>query len=158
MEEFRCIKGYANYQVSNLGIVRSLKFNKEKILKQGVNRHGYKVVVFSENNNQKMFSVHQLVAIAFLNHNPCGFKLVVNHINFNKTDNRVENLEVVTTRENANKKHIKSSSKYVGVSWAKRYNKWRSYINIGSKQIHLGYFDCELAAVVAYNNKLKTIK
>ena len=61
-------------------------------------------------------------------------KLVVNHINNNKLDNRLENIEIVTSRENSNLKHIKSSSKYVGVSWCKKRNgKWHSSITFKKK-------------------------
>ena len=48
--------------------------------------------------------VHQLIAMTFRNHIPDGHKLVVNHINFNRLDNRSINLEVITQRENLIKK------------------------------------------------------
>ena len=47
--------------------------------------------------------VHQMVAESFLNHIPCGYKLVVNHIDFNRTNNAVQNLELVSARENSNR-------------------------------------------------------
>ena len=157
-------EGY--YQVSNLGRVKSLsrlRFNnggkftsKEKILKAGTT-DGYFCVALSKNAKQKTFRVHQLMAMAFLNHTPCGLNLVVNHINFDRKDNRIENLELVTARENANKKHIKSSSKYTGVCWDKSRSKWVSHITIDNKQKFLGYFNCELSASKAYQNKLKEI-
>ena len=157
-EEYRDIEGYQEYKVSNLGNVKSLKFGKERILKGGVDTGGYRnVSIFSNNGEQKALRIHKLVAIAFLGHKPCGYTLVINHINFNKKDNRVENLEVVTQRENANKKHVKTSSKYTGVCWGKREGKWIARIWHNDKQNHLGYFECELAASKAYNDKLKTI-
>ena len=83
--------------------------------------------------------------------------LVVDHINNNSLDNRVENLQVITQRQNATKDRTNKTSKYAGVSWHKALNKWRSYIKINYKQIHLGYFDNEEEASEVYNNKLKQI-
>ena len=146
------------YQTSNLGNVRSLKWGKETILKPAVTNSGYKQVILSLQNTKKAFTVHKLVAICFLNHKQCGHQLVVNHKNFIKTDNRVDNLEVVTSRDNLNRKHLKSSSQYTGVSFYSRYNKWTAYIYYNNKQKNLGYFNSELEASNAYQNKLKEIK
>jgi len=150
-----CYEGV--YKVSNLGNVKSLKYNKERILKQGCNK-GYMNVKFFIKNTSKSKQVHQLVAMAFLGHKPCGHKIVVNHKNLNKSDNRLENLELVTHRENTNMKHIKSSSKYTGVCWNKNYNKWASNINVNGKNIFLGNFKNEYDAHLAYQEKLKQIE
>ena len=161
MEEFRDVIGYEGlYQVSNLGRVKSLGNNqtrKEKILKPGVSTWGYNQVLLSKNKIIKNNLVHKLVAMAFLNHIPCGHKIVVDHINDNKLDNRVENLQLISQRENVYKTQGKYSSKYKGVSWDKEKNKWRTKININGKLIHLGYFNCELSAALAYQNKIKEI-
>ena len=169
MEEWRDIKGYEGYyQVSNLGRVKSLSRmingnggsvfkSKTKILKAGLASTGYYSVRLSMYNNSKTFNIHQLVATEFLNHKPCGFKMVINHINFNKTDNRAENLEIVTNRENTNRKHIKSTSSYLGVSWHKGVGKWQATITHRFNRYHLGYFKCELKASLAYQNKLKEL-
>ena len=92
-------EGY--YQVSNLGRVNSLKNNKtkkDKLLKISIGYDGYFNVGLSKDGVQKRYQVHQLVAIAFLNHKPNGFEKVVNHKNFDKLDNRVENLEIVSNK------------------------------------------------------------
>ena len=153
MEIWKTIEKYPDYQISNLGNVKSLKFRKDRILKQWIDDLGYCRVDLIKNEK-----VHQLVAIAFLNHNPCKYKLVINHKNFNRQDNRVENLEIVTQRENANRAHIKSSSKYVGVSWHKGSKKWMSRIVINGKRKHLGYFFEEIEASNAYQNALLAIR
>lgn len=158
MEIWIQIPNYEEYKISNTGMVKSFKFGKEKILKPQTDSKCYYHVVFSKLCKTKKIRVHQLVAMCFLDHNPCGYKLVVNHKNFIKKDNRVENLEIVTQRENANHKHIKSSSKYTGVDWHKNRNKWRASIGIGKKSIYLGQFDEEFEAHLAYEKALKNIK
>lgn len=155
MEIWKDIENYEGiYQVSNLGNIKSLKFNKEKILKPTIDGASYYSVNLYKNGVQKNFSIHKLVAISFLNHIPCGFNLVINHKDFNRLNNKVDNLEIITNRENTNKKHIKSSSEYVGVYWCKDKNKWRSQINYNGKTKHLGYFINEIEAHFAYQNEL----
>jgi hypothetical protein len=158
-------EGY--YQVSNLGRIKSLarEVNKglnvrsvnERILKQSLAGGVYFTCKLYKNGKKKKIKIHQMVAICFLNHVPNGYVLVVNHKNFIKTDNRLENLEIVTQRENTNKKHLKSSSKYVGVCWHKKLKKWMSRICIKGKYKHLGYFEDETHAGKAYENALKQI-
>jgi len=158
-EEWKSIPNYEDYKVSNLGRVKSLKFNKEKILKQPVESSGYNIVNLSINNKKKPTKVHQLIAIAFLNHKPNGNNIVVDHINNNKLDNRVENLQLITNSENIlkGKKRINTTSKYKNVCWNKSSLSWKSYIQINSKRIHLGYFKTEEDAYKAYQLKLKTL-
>ena len=159
-------EGY--YQVSNLGNVKSLsRIVKNglgtrtvcgKILKNLVNTtNGYLVVNLSKIGLVKTKQIHQLVAEAFLNHSQKGHKLVVNHKNFNRQDNRLENLEIVTQRENANLKRFKSSSEYVGVNWYKRLNKWVAKIWVNGKKKHLGYFINEYDAHLAYQKALNEL-
>ena len=154
-EEFRDVIGYEGlYQVSNLGNVKSIRGGKERILKPRICNKGYFRVNISKWGSGKTKRIHQLVAMAFLDHKPNGYEgLIVNHINHNRTDNRLENLELVTQRENANLKHLSSSSKYTGVCWAKRSNKWLANIYVNGKLKHLGYFTNELDASHAYQKE-----
>jgi len=157
-EEWKRIED-TEYLISSFGRVRSLKFKREKILSQGLNSCGYYFVCLSHNRKQFTRKVHQLVAIAFLDHKTCGHKLVVNHKDLNKLNNNVSNLEIITNRENCNKKHIKSTSKFVGVSWqGGRLNKWTAQIVINGKKVYLGSFDTEFDAHKAYQEKAETIK
>ena len=156
-EIWKDIKDYGGlYKVSNLGRVKSLKFGKERILSAATNATGYSLVALC-NGKTKAITVHQLVAMAFLNHKPCGYKLVVDHINTIKTDNRLENLQVITHRQNCTKDK-KGTSKYTGVHWCKPRNKWRAEIRINGKTKYLGSFKSELEASEAYQLKLETIK
>jgi len=147
-----------DYKVSNLGRVKSLKWGKERVLKQGCTVNGYALVILHSGGIKKTRNVHQLVAEAFLNHIPNGNSMVVNHIDFNKKNNNIKNLEVVTHKENGNMAHIKSTSKYVGVFWCKSNKKWISTLCINKKQIRLGYFKNEYEAYLARENKEKEVK
>lgn len=98
MEEiWKDIKGYEGYyQVSNLGRVQSIK--KRKIFRNNKNSRGYIVVTLTKNNIERSFAVHRLVAQTFIN-NPDNLPQV-NHIDGNKQNNKVENLEWCTQKEN----------------------------------------------------------
>jgi hypothetical protein len=161
-EQWRDIVGYENkYHISDLGRVKSLKYhrgNNHKILKTNNATFGYKNVCLSINKVRKTFAVHILVGVAFLGHNPGGYKLVINHKNFKPWINCVSNLEIVTQRENANLKHKKSSSQYVGVCLKKPSYKWQARIVINRKRINLGTFINEIDAHNAYQKALSEIK
>ena len=151
IEIYKDIIGYEGlYKVSNLGNVKNIKDKQMKLSLY----YGYLKVNLTTDRISKTRLVHQLVAESFLNHKRCGFKLVINHIDFNKSNNNTNNLEIITARENCNKKHLKSSSIYTGVSWNKRASKWQSYIMINGKQKHLGLFSDELEASNQYKKEL----
>lgn len=168
MEIWKDIPGYENiYQVSNFGKVKSMdrkvstpynRFLKGKLLAEKRNTNGYPMYCLSKNGVKEYITAHQLVAMAFLGHVRCGYDIVVNHKNFIITDNRLENLELVTQRENANMKHKKSSSKYTGVGWVKERSCWVARIRINNKLIHLGMFEDEFMAHVAYEKALHAFK
>ena len=158
IEEWKDIIDYEGlYQISNLGNVKSIRFDKEKLLLPQINSKGYYFVVLCDKAKRKQIQIHQLVAMVFLNHTPCKMELVINHINFNKKDNTILNLEIVTNRENSNRKHLKSTSKYTGVSFEKDRKKWIAQIKINGKRVLLGRFLNEIDASNAYQSKLKEV-
>lgn len=89
-----------NYFVSNLGRVKSTKWGKGIILKQGVTEKGYLQVCLNYGNFRKSKRVHRLVAEAFIP-NPNGYK-EINHKDENKLNNMVENLEWCDRKYNMN--------------------------------------------------------
>ena len=99
METWKNVQGYEKYQVSNQGRVRSItKKGKIKILKPQLNKSGYYRVWLSKEGKTQRFLVHRLVALAFIE-NPEGHPQI-NHIDFKRTNNRVENLEWITHKDN----------------------------------------------------------
>jgi hypothetical protein len=105
MELWKDISGYEGYyQISNLGNVRSIdRFDgvhdrQGTIIKPNLKPNGYLQVGLRKHNTRKWFGVHRLVAIHFIE-NPDN-KPQVNHIDGNKLNNTVENLEWVTGKEN----------------------------------------------------------
>lgn len=102
METWKDIEGYEGfYQVSDQGRVKSLVRKnriKEKLLKTTPSGRGYPMVALCRDGTQAYLTIHRLVATAFIP-NPEN-KECINHKNGIKTDNRVENLEWATYREN----------------------------------------------------------
>ena len=97
-EVWKDVVGYEGlYKVSNCGRVWSCRRNK--LRKQQITK-GYKMVNLKVDGKSKVFSVHRLVALAFIE-NPNN-KREVNHIDENKTNNHISNLEWVTSKENSN--------------------------------------------------------
>ena len=137
------------YQVSNWGQVKSLKFGKERLLKLSLNTYGYYKTIL---NTNKTYTVHQLVAITFLNHKPNGFKTVINHIDNNKLNNNVENLELVSMRYNSTEYRTDVGACYdnSGV----KIKRWKAYIMINKKQFSLGYFLTKEEALEMYEKAL----
>lgn len=156
-----------SYQVSNMGRVKSLSREvihrdvirkiKGRILKLKIDYNGYKACGLNKKGKAKIFQVHQLVCMAFLGHTPNGFKIVCDHINNIKLDNRLVNLQLITNRENISKDQRNRSSKYVGVFFHKKNKKWTSSIHINGKMKYLGIYDQEYDAHVAYQTKLEEI-
>lgn len=101
MEKNLSFIGFPNYSITDDGIVYSLNYrrsHKKVEKKQITDRDGYNNIQLHNNTFRKQFRVHRLVALAFIP-NPEN-KTEIDHINTIKSDNRLENLRLVTGEEN----------------------------------------------------------
>lgn len=124
-EVWKDIFGYGgDYQVSNLGRVRSRKWGKLKILKPVKNHNGYLTVMLYSDKMRRCY-VHRLVAQAFL---PNRKNLeIVNHKNERRDDNRASNLEWCTHYYNNHYSDIYKSTRKRVVQYSKDMVRIRSY-------------------------------
>jgi len=154
VEQWKDIPDYEGYyQISNLGRVKSLEktliINGKKcvykplIKKSHISKRGYYEIGLCKNRLGIKKKIHRLIAISFID-NPKN-NPQVNHIDGNRLNNRISNLEWVNNRENACHR-VKSSnwtSQYTGVSYFKRDNKWRSSIQVNGVSVRFGMFKTE---------------
>lgn len=138
IEIWKVIPGYKKYQVSNLGRVKG----PLKMLKPNLRKSGYVYMNLTVNSKNVSKSLHRLVALTFLGQS----NLDVDHINGDKTDNRLCNLRYVTSRENnLFKKNVKGYHKCTTTG------KWKAEISIDGKRVWLGRHNSEKEAQEAYN-------
>lgn len=98
-EQWRLIRGYEHYYVSNLGRVRSQAQSKPRILRPGLASNGYQTVNLWRGNKGRSHTVHSLVADAFLGAGRPDD--VVDHIDRDRGNNRADNLRRVSRKTNA---------------------------------------------------------
>ena len=182
-EVWKDVVGYEGlYQVSNLGRIRKIRkknlYSKNKmcplisnIMTPRFVTGGYLSVRLTKDKKSKGKRVHRAVAEAFIQ-NP-GKKETVNHKDFDKTNNHVSNLEWMTNAENINhafkngrfksssirkrsiKKNMPLTSKYMGVHYDTKKDRFIAQITYNGVNNYLGTFKKEIDAAIAYKNKLK---
>jgi len=154
------------YIVSNIGNVKGLERKvwngvgffdlMPKTFSHYPDRRGYIKAQFTRNFTTRTYGIHQLVAMAFLGHDPEGC-MVVDHINGVPYDNRVENLRIVSHRFNVCVGYRKTDTtrkhQYMGISQASS-GRWVARITINRKTKHIGTFDTDKEAGEAYQKAL----
>lgn len=101
---------------------------------------------------RRMMQVHRLVATAWMGE--IGEGLTVDHINGVKHDNRIENLRIVSRTQNMRgfqAKRTSTSSRYRGVRAERKSSKWIASIRVDGLYYHLGVFEDESDAAIAFN-------
>lgn len=157
-EEWRPVLGYeGRYEISSIGRVRSWVGKKVRFLKSNKNTNGYFHLGLYLNGIRKVFEIHKLVAESFLGHERgLGHKIVVDHKNFNKQDNRLCNLRLISNRENVSFR--RGTSKYTGVSFSKTMNCWVAHIRPKYRKINLGFHKDEKVCAQWYQDALKSLE
>lgn len=144
-EEWREIFNFEGlYEVSNLGRVRGLKSGK--ILKFDTSIDGYYVVRLYKKSIRKSLSVSKLVATHFIS--PIienGF--VVDHKDNVKTNNKLDNLQIISHRDNCTKDR-KNDTGFAGVWFDKRRKKYTALLQINKSRVFLGSFNCPTKAYI----------
>ena len=139
MEIYREIKGFENYEISNLGNVRNLITNRN--IKKHINGQGYYAVNLKNDLKIRPVRIHRLIAIAFIvnpDNKPC-----VDHIDNNTLNNNINNLRWATTSENGmnQKMSIKNTSGVKGVRYDKDRKKWKAEIKLNGINMHIGRYE-----------------
>jgi hypothetical protein len=165
MEEiFKPIPGYeGRYEVSNIGRVKSCerisptsrgnstKVVKSRMLKLHQDKKGYMRVSLLKYGKYDQWLVHRLVLLTFVG----SSELQVDHINAVRWDNRLENLEYVTGRENQTRRYKRHKNLPVGVSFIKR--KFQARITVNKTLYVLGSYHSEKEASEVYKNALQNL-
>ncbi len=107
--------------------------------------------------NGKYYREHRLIWEQHYGKIPAGMD--IDHINQDKSDNRIENLRLATRSQNKanSKKHSDNKSGYKGVTYYKKYNKWMAQISHHYKKKTIGYFDTPEEAYEAYKKTAEEI-
>jgi hypothetical protein len=141
---------FLDCEVSDEGLIRRIHKHRGTLIEfPGTENNGYRVFSILRQN----YKVHRVVAETFIP-NPENLPFV-DHIDGNRSNNRVENLRWVSTRVNTHNKDIHREGKLVGAIYCAPRNKlgvnnnlsiWKSRINVNGKDKHLGYFKTEQEA------------
>jgi hypothetical protein len=169
-EIWKDIPGYNGlYQVSNLGNVRTYRIRGSKhgisdtptlktqrLLDSGNNCCYYAVDLFNgDRNTKKTFRTHVLVAMGFKEYEPNGFEFVVDHIDNNKLNNHVDNIQIVPQRVNTTK-----DKKNKGVHQCNKTKKWTVIMRLkqfNNNKLYFGSYDTIHEAIIVRNRVIENI-
>lgn len=168
VEQWRPVRGYQGfYEVSDLGRVRSVdrvvgqrpngpRLVRGRVLSPATDSGGYQGVALCKYGTQRTERVHRLVIEAFAGAAP---GMVTDHINGDRTDNRLANLRAATSSQNGMNKGLlaHSTTGFKGVTFYHRDRNWRAYIKVDRRQRHLGYYADAESAARAYDDAAREL-
>jgi len=128
--------------------VKSLKYGKERILVARPSNNGYLYVTLS-NTKPETKRIHHLVWDAFGDKRRNGMKLQIDHIDENKTNNHIDNLQLLTGSENLRKYHSQNRTLPSGIYWFKRDSLYIATEFIDNKSKYLGRYKTLDGAITA---------
>lgn len=152
------IKGLFFYKDGNLFWREGAKYGRHKDGKAigCKNDKGYVIWQRYLNKKRSRYPLQNLVWAYFNGEKPLDY--IIDHVDGNRNNNKIENLRLATHQQNSfNSKARGGSSQYKGVSFNKRLKKYQAYIHKNEKRKHIGYFDKEKEAALAYNFTAKTV-
>jgi hypothetical protein len=126
-------------------------FKRKKVENKVNHSNGYCQIRFK----RKTVYYHNIIWILSQGDIPEG--LVIDHIDGNRINNNIDNLRVVTIRQNSHNQDIHRNGRLFGCSFVKDRNKWRARIRINGKKISLGSYDTEQEAHERYLQELKKV-
>lgn len=167
-ETFVEVPGYPGYYISDLGRVKSVRFGREMILKPFKIADYLGVNLRNKQAKKKIWTtyVHHLVSIAFLNHWPKRGTTVINHKDGDRHNNRADNLELMTFRENIKLGYnaIDRKTKSFGVNKIVRTNKngsvtirYKVVVGANGDKHYLGCFTTEEQAAEVYRTFVEAL-
>lgn len=118
------------------------KFGEIDFSNSSISRKYYTITPSCVDGKYRTVSVHQAIASVFLGYEFNGNKQVVDHIDSNKLNNNVNNLRIVSSRDNILKERVDNRDLPTGVSFYKRNGKYKAQMKIAKGKVKtLGYFD-----------------
>jgi hypothetical protein len=156
MKKFKVVPGFPNYKIAKDSTIISNNRGKEIIKKPPRDSYNRPKIRLWLDGKKFTFKVSTVMAMTYLGYKKgCG--LVVAHKDNIPYHNELKNLQLITQRLNASKDRKGKTSKYTGVWWHKRRQKWKSAIRINGIQKGLGFFINEEDAHEAYQRALREI-
>lgn len=158
------------YKASNLGRIKSVerrvrnskngyRIVRERIMKQSLSNNNYLIVSLWRENKRVSRTVHSLIVETFLGHTCTTRNIVIDHIDNNPLNNRLDNLQIITNRENSIKDN-KNKSGFTGVVFRKtnKNNPYVAFIREDGVQKVIGYYPTGELASKAYQEEKNRIE
>lgn len=152
----RKLDGYPNYKIRRDGTIYRVDTHIK--IEGSITNSGYKAVTFQDSiGNRKHFYIHCLLAKLFIPKPDTNEKLIVDHIDRDKTNNKIENLRWVTYSQNGQNKEKKqsSNSKYRGVWYNAKKKKWIASTLKNGKRIYIGSFPDDVTAAHNFDEYMR---